>query len=172
MLKQLYDRIKTTLGLNKHPGCQIVVTPEVAEFMNKPLEESHPNGLPVVGSAYPPGIQTRDDLIGFLEDQLKPKLVVDNSTLEKRQADTEPHLLNPANRRQLSAAWLNWCAKTHGVGYNKAWELGAKLMMDNEFAHGNMRKHVEILPWSPADPMTVNIKYHDPREPKPWLADE
>ena len=171
MLKQLYDRIKMALGLNKHPGCQIVVTPEVAEFMNKPLNEPNSNALPVVDTAYPAGVQTRDDLIGFIEDQLKPKLVYSGPGL--KAMGKEPDLIDPTNRRCLQKEWLDWCSVSYSISMKQAWEVGSKSLIDQEFAHGKMRENVEILKWDPANPLLVRIKYHDPLDPNDdWFDKE
>lgn len=171
MIKQLYDRIKTALGLNKQPGCQIVVTPEVAEFMNKPLEKSHPNALPTADAAPPDPLQTLDGWIASLEDQLKPKLVYSGPGL--KAMGKEPDLIDPTNRRCLQKEWLDWCSASYSITMNQAWEVGSKSLIDQEFAHGKMRENVEILKWDPANPLLVRIKYHDPLDPNDdWFDKE
>jgi hypothetical protein len=118
-----------------------------------------------------------EELEGLVKSQLTPRLVIDNVSqpvmiADLRPSKNEPCLLDTVNRRRLNKEWLDWCVETYGVNHSHAFEVGAKSMIDNEFAHGKMRKNVEILPWDPSDPLLVKIKYHDPMDPTdPWFEE-
>lgn len=144
--------------------------------------------------------KTTEELQHYLETKLTPHLVVDNTgkttdepthgeggmpmspllkdmleipchpTMIVANKDKEPDMLDPTDRRKLTYKWLEWCYIVHSLSLHQAWEIGAKSMIDNEFAHGTMRQNVEILPWDVMDPYSVKIKYHDPlNTDDPWF---
>lgn len=123
----------------------------------------------------PPTFETPEELESYLTNKLTPQLVVDNTgkTTDQRTYGEEPPMLDPACKRRLSMAWLNWCAGMYNLNHKDAWAIGAKSMIDSEF-DGKMRENVEILPWEITDPCTVNIRYHDkvlfPNDP--WFDKE
>lgn len=103
----------------------------------------------------------------YLRDKLTPQLVIDNGVQLPivrglRPTPREPRLLDTTNRRRLNKEWLDWCVEEYGVNHSYAFEMAAKSVIDSEFEFGKMRQNVEILPWDPADPLQINIKYHDP----------
>lgn len=150
-----------------------------------------PNTQSITGQPQP--IETTEELERFLEMKLTPQLAASDGELVKpvitmspllkdmleipcapvmilENKDKEPEMLDPTDRRKLTYKWLEWCYIVHSLSLHQAWEIGAKSMIDNEFAHGTMRKNVEILPWDVMDPYTVKIKYHDPQDKNdPWF---
>lgn len=119
--------------------------------------------------------QQRIELANRVSELLKPRLVVDNTVKPKKEEvlyrkvgndfvavqPPQPALTLYPNHRVLNQAWVDYNKYWYGYSDEKAYYVGANLMMDNEFGE-KMRGNVEILPFDPAQPLNVRIKYHDP----------
>lgn len=175
---------------NQQVSALVDLVPKGPWNRQKPTELGG-NLLPLWNSHWKPGSETKipanvrvltgnpedigsvEELERFLEMKLTPQLATVDGQPVKQAAmglGNEPDMVDPLRRRCLRDQWLHWCATTHGISLKQAWDIGAKSLIDNEFAHGTMRQNVEILPWDTIDPYAVKIKYHDPLDPNdPWF---